>query len=214
MLNLFVDDIIFDYISLYYLIWNEKNHPDNQLLGIVKKYEEIKKINSEEDYINNAMNFFGNLNSLGMMIAHIPKEDIKSDLIHMYETLKKIHINTENQKLKNKSPGWNLYKSKQHEKALLAFLQSAESGDTQVFAIIGAMYHDGEGVKVDKNQSHMWWCKAALLGRLDAIKGIARFKDNKDPLSSIYTFFGSELYGSNIFCPQKASDYLLIINNQ
>lgn len=74
--------------------------------------------------------------------------------------------------------GWDYYygrnnKAQSYERAMKIFKKQAQKGDGKAMGIVGAMYHDGEGVDVNYGTALIWFKQAAAQGNADAMALIA-----------------------------------------
>lgn len=220
MLYLELDKNILEYLNLHYLLWLEDNTHDHNLMGVLRHYDIIvsnytnQKI-TDEEYIHQSMNFYGKLYKTGLSLMFLSGEDktaLQDNLINFYESLVNIHSKYQLLAKTKKSSGWTLYVMKTYDKALNLFLQSAKNGDKQVYPILGAMYHDGEGTLVSYRKSRYWWCKAALLGDKNARKLLGslhqhgRIDGVNRPLFVLYSLLETH------FCDITATQYLQMNN--
>lgn len=195
-------------LSLYYLVWSEVNSPEWLLEGVLNLHRKLNdKYSSNEmddlEYLDKSFDALGRILSNSFVFLKMLHDEVEitdalaRDIRKFLSNLSKIHNRYAAIWSQTKSKGWASYRGKQYSAALKDFLASAESGDRQVYPILGAMYHDGEGTKIDYSEALRWWVKGSLLGEPNCMVMIGKIHQKKcvkhasGDLYNVYTYAGS-----------------------
>lgn len=76
--------------------------------------------------------------------------------------------------------GTTYYDRKDFRDALAVYLQAANLGHPRAMAVLGTMYHDGEGVTKDLGQAVKWYTQAATLGNRGAQYSLGAMYEDGD----------------------------------